>query len=82
MMYKPLDNYKDMINLLTMWYKYSKATVNNLSGILKALFKRLKKHKKYNEKTEFDLPTVLDEITYADIFDTDDAIDAPIINDC
>ena len=77
-----LDNYKDIINLLTMWYKYSKATVNNLSGILKALFKRLKKHKKYNEKTEFDLPTVLDEITYADIFDTDDAIDAPIINDC
>ena len=74
--------YMALIRLLFSWFNSGKSTANNLSGILKALFKRLRKKKKYNTETEIDLPTVLDEITYADIFDTDGTVDAPIINNC
>ena len=72
--------YMAIIRLLLSWYNKGLITAMRLSAILSALFS---KRKDYDfDNTDIDLPSVLDDVNYADIFASDIKDKEPIINKC
>ena len=71
--------YMDVLKLLLSWFNTGIMVYKGISSFLRGLLSRLKK-KKY--KNDVDLPTVLDDITYADILEEIGIEQEPIINNC
>ena len=71
--------YLDVLKQLLSWFNRGVGIYKGISSFLRKLLERLKK-KKY--KNDIDLPTVLDDITYADILDEIGIEEEPIINNC
>lgn len=72
------EHYMSLIKLLINYYGHGVITTARLSSILSSLFSKVKKSSKNN----IDLPSVLDDITYADIIDTNPPEAQPIIGKC
>ena len=72
------EHYMSLIRLLLGYYGHGVITTARLNSILSALFSRVKK----NSKNNVDLPSVLDDVTYADITDTSLPEAQPIIGKC
>ena len=65
--------------MLLSWFNIGVTVYKGVSSFLRKLLNKLKK-KKY--KNDVDLPTVLDDITYADILEEIGIEREPIINNC
>lgn len=73
--------YMAIMRLLLAWFNKGVEVVTRLSAILSALFRK-RKHGSDMDMTEIDLPSVLDEFTYADIYPSDIKDKQPINNNC
>lgn len=71
--------YLDILKQLLSCFNMGVGIYKGVSSFLRKLIERLKR-KKY--KNDIDLPTVLDDITYADILDEIGIEEEPIINNC
>lgn len=71
--------YMAIIKLLTAYFNKGVEVVTRASSILSAILSRFKK--KHNKDTEIDLPSILDDINYADIYPTEKD-NEPKLNDC
>lgn len=71
--------YLDVLQMLLSWFNIGVTVYKGVSSFLRKLLNKLKK-KKY--KNDVDLPTVLDDITYADILEEIGIEQEPIINNC
>ena len=75
--------YMAIIKLLLAWFNKGVQTVTRLNAILNAILSKFKKRRGDSEDdTEIDLPSVLDDVTYADIYPSDIKDNEPIINSC
>jgi hypothetical protein len=74
--------YMAIIKLLLADFNMGVITVSRLSSILSSMLSKYRKKSKSGDYTKIDLPSVLDDITYADIYPTDEKETEPIINDC
>ena len=75
--------YMAIMRLLLAWFNKGVEVVMRLSSILSALFSRNKYRTGSNmDNTEIDLPTILDNFTYADIYPNDIKDKQPINNNC
>ena len=70
--------YIAIIKLLLADFNMGVITVSRLSSILSSMLSKFRK----KNNTKIDLPSVLDDVTYADIYPTDEKETEPIINDC
>ena len=73
--------YMAIMRLLLAWFNKGVEVVTRLSAILLALFRK-RKYGSDMDLTEVDLPSVLDEFTYADIYPSDIKDKQPINNNC
>ena len=71
--------YMAVIKLLTAYFNKGVEVVTRASSILSAILSRFKK--KHNKDTEIDLPSILDDINYADIYPTEKD-NEPKLNNC
>ena len=72
--------YMAVMELLMAWVGKGVSVVNRLSAIYDMLNSRLKSGDYADDN--FEIPTVLDDILYADIYDTKNKDKAPLINNC
>ena len=81
--------YLAVLRLYLAWFNKGVSTANRLSAVLSALFSKFKRGG-YNingitnadGSLNIDLPTVLDDVNYADIYTTELSEMTPIIKDC
>jgi hypothetical protein len=78
--------YMAIIKLLLSWFNKGVEVVTRVSSILSSVLSKFKKHlgsnSEYGDITEIDLPSVLDDFTYADIYPNDVKDKEPVNNDC
>lgn len=74
--------YMAIIKLLLSWFNKGVEVVSRLSSILSSILSRNKHRYEYGDITEIDLPSILDEFTYADIYPNDTKDNEPINNNC
>ena len=78
-----LAAYMAIIKLLLAWFNKGVEVVSRLSAILSAILSKYKNRSGSDmDLTEVDLPSVLDEFTYADIYPSDVKDKEPIKNNC
>jgi hypothetical protein len=78
--------YMAIIKLLLGWFNKGLETVGRLSSILSSMVSKLKNrygsNADYGDITEIDLPSILDEVNYADIYPSDIKDKEPVNNNC
>jgi len=78
--------YMAIIKLLLSWFNKGVEVVTRVSSILSSVLSKFKKrlgsNSEYGDITEIDLPSVLDDFTYADIYPSDVKDKEPVNNDC
>ena len=72
------QHYMDLIRLLMRWYNLGLTKANRLNSVLSSFISLFRKR----HGTNVDLPSVLDDITYADIYGGDAKDMEPIIGKC
>ena len=75
-----MQAYMAIIKLLMGYVSKGMSVAGRLSSIYDALYSRFKDKDYWDDN--FEIPTVLDDIFYADIYDTGNKDKAPIINNC
>ena len=75
-----MEAYRAIIRLLMAYVNKGMSIAGRLSSIYDALYSRFKNKDYWDEN--FEIPTVLDDIFYADIYDTGNKDKAPLINNC
>ena len=75
--------YMAVIRLLLSYYNKGAETVSRLNSVLSSIANKIRDyHGEYGDITEIDLPSILDNVDYADIYPTDKKDKEPIINNC
>ena len=80
--------YMAIIKLLLSWFNKGVEVVSRLSSILSSILSRFKDSEKlgsayeYGDITEIDLPSIIDNFTYADIYPSDIKDKEPVNNNC
>lgn len=74
--------YIAIMKLLLADFNMGVVTISRISSILSSMLSKYRKKGKYGDFTKIDLPSVLDDVTYADIYKSDEKENEPIINDC
>ena len=78
--------YMAIIKLLLSWFNKGVEVVSRLSSILSSILSKFKKklgnNSEYGDITEIDLPSILDDFTYADIYPIDNKDNEPVNNNC
>lgn len=74
--------YMAIMKLLLADFNMGVVTISRISSILSSMLSKYRKKGKYGDFTKIDLPSVLDDVTYADIYKSDEKENEPIINDC
>jgi len=72
--------YMAVIRLLMAWFNKGVITLSRLNAILSSILSKFKDGN-YDDEN-FEIPSILDNVNYADIYKTDVNIDTPIINNC
>ena len=75
-----MEAYMAIMRLLMAYANKGLSVTGRLNSIYDALNSRLKDNDYWDEN--FEIPTVLDDIFYADIYDTGNKDKAPLINNC
>jgi len=77
------ERYLALMRLLYGWFNIGIMTTTRLSSVISSLINKFKKkNKKHFENLDIDLPTVLDNVDYADIYDSIVSDNVPKISDC
>ena len=78
--------YMAIIKLLLSWFNKGVETIGRLSSILSSMTSKFKNkygsNAEYGDITEIDLPSILDEVNYADIYPSDAKDKEPVNNNC
>jgi hypothetical protein len=71
---------------LLSWYNKGVETVGRLNSILSSMISKIKNeygsNAEYGDITEIDLPSILDDVNYADIYPSDLKDKEPVNNNC
>lgn len=73
--------YMAIIRLLLSWFNKGVEVTSRLNSVLSSMLSKFKK-KGYGDLTEIDLPSILDDFTYADIYPIDTKDKEPVNNNC
>ena len=75
--------YMAVIRMLLSFYNNSAESISRLNSALSSIANKFRDyHGEYGDITEIDLPSILDNVDYADIYPTDKKDKEPIINNC
>lgn len=74
--------YMAIMKLLLADFNMGVVTISRINSILSSMLSKYRKKSKSGDYTKIDLPSVLDDVTYADIYKSDEKENEPIINDC
>jgi acyl CoA:acetate/3-ketoacid CoA transferase len=72
--------YMAVIRLLMAWFNKGVITLGRLNAILSSILSKFKDGNYEGE--DYEVPSILDTVNYADIYKTDVSEEAPIINNC
>lgn len=74
--------YMAIIRLLLAWFNAGIITLSRLNAILSAILSKFKRGNYDEDGEDYDIPSILDNINYADILKSDIKEAEPIINNC
>ena len=74
--------YMAIIRLLLSWYNKGVMTANRLNAVLNSMLSKFKNDNYGSNGEDYDIPTILDNVNYADIYETEKSEKEPIINNC
>ena len=74
--------YMAIIKLLLSWFNKGVETTSRLNSVLSSMVSRFKNYSEFGDITEIDLPSIIDNFTYADIYPSDIKNNEPVNNNC